>query len=276
MRRFDDLEDWQRVPREEVTQEELQTQFEAIVAEASLYVGHPVLVHDASRQPEFRMGVVIQPDEEEDARRRTLTEPKSVTHNGYGATETEWPIRLDRSDAYFSLQHYKTDVTGRKVLPRKEYIFGHENISKWFQDNSDLYAVEKYMYVEMVNLLGLDPHVDPAIAEGVLIRQQEILLQLVKLAVSQAGLQGKIDVVYDSIGKGAQSMAGGLLMGMAPESRGEAGLRTLQQREQRDQQARRIERLKEELVSLGIDQDSYYRAIAWTLGLDLPEASTHE
>lgn len=203
-----------------------------------------------------------------------ITESCVLACSGDVLQEFPYGLRLGFSEVYDSFQLFKARVLDDGT-PCFQVAFGHDAVAKWFTENGEkLWSATPPHYVQMVKRLGFEPITTPEIEDAVSKRKLQLMTSLVKTSIEQVRLVERIEAVYKSVGGGALSLHGGLAVGIASESVGQANLQTYGQREDRDRNARRIEQMKQELVELEVDESDYYRTVTSLLGLDLPTSPT--
>lgn len=268
------------LPTVEVTQEQLRDRFSEWVEQAKEHVGELVVVYREGRHRReywpVHMGVIradldsVEEPKDINGSGIKLTDAPIVASNGGLISEFNWPVQISTIQAHESFQLFKPYFASEEGAPQLQIAFGNEAVAEWFRKNDYLRGVGVGKYVEMVRRLGFEPIITLEVEAYIAERRQVIIKNLVELALSRAGLKKRIDAVYGSVGGGVQSLYGGLAIGMAPESEGEANLRTHGARREMDQINSTAQRLMQELTSLGFDESEYYRIIARQLGLDLP------
>jgi hypothetical protein len=270
--------------RPEVSQEQIDARMAEILEAARQHVGQPVMLYEERVLYEerenwyLRAGIVARSvrliDQNEGPPTRfRLTYAKTVAYDGYDIEESDLPLRFGLNDAFQTFQTFRPYIGAERERPYVSVVFGKEAIARWFSQNAHFNRVETSTYVQMMRRLGVEPVTAPEISSEVAEERARTTVELVRLALEQTGLTARIDAVYESIGAGMVSLYGGLAIGTAPESVGEANLRTSGKRRERDRNAHRIEALKQKLIDLGATEEDYYRSVAWILGLNLPERS---
>jgi hypothetical protein len=276
------LGSWDELPRVEVTSEQLENQLSEWLRLARLHVSEPVLVYKRSNGPMWSldMGRIRDDiDGETDInflQGVVITESSTANSDGHNVKARDFPIQLGFKEAYDYFQRSKSYLGDRVGIARFQIAFGNEAIVNWFTDNGKLSAAEPYSYIQMIKQLGFEPIITPEMADSIARRKNMIMVSLVKMALRQKGLSESIDRVYESIGHGIQSLHGGQAIEMAPETKGEADFRTHHLRQERDDNTGSIGALKQELITLGINEATYYHTIASRLGLDLPAVNSSE
>lgn len=268
------------LPPVKVTQEQLRDRFSEWVEQAREHAGELAVVYQEGRRSfeywPVHMGVIradmdaVEEPEDINGSGIKLTDAPIVASNNSSISEFNWPLQISAIQAYESFQFFKPSFVSEEGAPQLQIVFGNEAVAEWFRENGRLRGVGVGKYVGMVRRLGFEPIITLEVEAFITERRQVIIKGLVNLALSRAGLKKRIDAVYGSVGSGARSLYGGLAIGMAPESKGEANLRTHGSRREMDQINSTAQRLMQELTSLGFDESDYYRIIAQQLGLDLP------
>lgn len=270
----------EKLPPVEVTQEQLRARFSEWVELAKEHAGELVVVYKEGRRDleywPVHMGViradldtVEEPGRGIDGSSIDFTDAHIVASDGASIREFDRPLRADTMRAYDSFQLVKPSFLSREDVPQFQIVFGNDAVAEWFSKNGHLRDVGIGKYVEMARRLGVEPIITPETEAYIAERRQVIIKDLVDLALKRAGINKRIEAVYDSVGSGVQSLYDGLAIGTAPESEGDANLRTYGSRQEVDQINRAVQRLMQELTSLGVDESDYYRIIARQLGLDL-------
>jgi hypothetical protein len=186
-----------------------------------------------------------------------LTDGVVVTSDGHGVEDISAPIRVGFLEAFDSFQTFKPHFLDRDGLPRFQVAFGNEAVVQWFMQRTDqlggLSGVELYRYTQLARRLGIEePITTPEIEASTREREDRLIAQLRKKTAEQAGLTEQIDRVYSSVGSDIRLYEGGLTAGVAPETTGEAALRTHNQRHAQERNQSTILHLQQELADLGI------------------------
>ncbi|HUY53419.1 MAG TPA: hypothetical protein VMV24_02495 [Candidatus Dormibacteraeota bacterium] len=262
------------LPEIEVSDKQIDARLNEWLELAKAHTGELVMVYEDIRHVDLYMAR-IRSDIDEVAPSRTLTgitiaESPTISNNGYGMSEHDYALSLDITQMYESFQLYRPWLGEEyRELPKVQVVFGNEAVADWFIQSSYLPYVEPYIYVQMTKRLGFEPKTTPEIIASVADYRDRVIINLAELVLKQTRVNTKIDKIYKSVGGGAQSLHGGLAIGMAPENAVEASFRTHQDRLDRDNNAKHIDRLKRELISLGIEKEEFYQTIAEIFGLSL-------
>jgi hypothetical protein len=198
-----------------------------------------------------------------------LTEGGRISSNGGEVKAFEnLDVRVGHRQVYQSFQTYLPYFRHSDV-PIFQIAFGEAAVAQWFIDNQELPGAVPHHYFRMAKMLGYEPSRDPVIQESVDKRIMSICQTLTEQAVKQTNLKARIEAVYGSVGAGLRSVLGGQALEVAPESKGEANLRTHSARQEALRTTERMSRLKDELYLLGVDEDIFYASVAESLGLSL-------
>lgn len=265
------------LPEAEVSNEQIDARLNEWLELARAHPGELVIVYEDIHRVDLSMAR-IRNDIDEVVPSRTLAgitiaESPTISNNGYGMSEHDHALSLDITQIYESFQLYRLWLgEGYGELPKVQVVFGNEAVADWFMRSSHLSYVEPYIYVLMAKRLGFEPKTTPEIIASVADYRAKVIINLAELVLKQTDINTKIDKIYKSVGGGPQLLHSGLAIGMAPESSMEAGFRTYQDRLDRDNNAKHIDRLKRELISLDIVKEEFYQTIAeiFGLSLDLP------
>jgi hypothetical protein len=202
-----------------------------------------------------------------------LTEGGRISSNGGEIKAFDnLDVKVGHRQVYQSFQTYLPYFRHTDV-PVFQIAFGEAAVAQWFVDNQELPGAVPHHYFRMAKMLGFEPSHDPVIQESVDKRIITICQALTEQAIKQTNLKARIEAVYGSVGAGLRSVLGGQALEMAPESTGEANLRTYPARQEALRTTERMSRLKDELYLLGVDEDIFYASVAESLGLSLlPDA----
>jgi hypothetical protein len=176
-----------------------------------------------------------------------------------------------RPQATASFQTYEPSLRSGPRVAEFQIAFGAAAVEQWLADNHDTLGLGLGLthYYRAASILGFPVPASEVILEEVEKRKLIVVQHLVQLAVKQRGLEERIQRVYESIGAGIQATGGGQILQMAPESSGEAGLRTIREREGKDTNNQLIANLKKELAELNADPSWVNSVIVELLGLRL-------